>query len=232
MDIQKLELLLRKINQAINTIKQLKEKEAQNNDMIKLLSEENSLLKEENERLKKEVQNNNQIHTELEDKIAEILKYLPDEDENVEDAVEEKSVSDNDVYDIKDGNRISFDDIEDEENTEEAGSEAVETVSDEEKKEEPVEGDAAESEEQMLKKFVKEELNAQDNFPMDAKNFPEINMQENSSEVNPQDEDDAPSFADQKTDEEINQDLFDINTDDIEFNFEDRQNDDLPKGVL
>ena len=151
---------------------------------------------------------------------------------NVEDAVEEKSVSDNDVYDIKDGNRISFDDIEDEENTEEAGSEAVETVSDEEKKEEPVEGDAAESEEQMLKKFVKEELNAQDNFPMDAKNFPEINMQENSSEVNPQDEDDAPSFADQKTDEEINQDLFDINTDDIEFNFEDRQNDDLPKGVL
>ena len=90
MELQKLELLLKRVNQAVKTIQKFKETELKYQQEIKKLTDENIKLQEENLNLKKEVniakqeiQNNNSLYKELEDKIVEILKYLPD-DENAE----------------------------------------------------------------------------------------------------------------------------------------------------
>jgi chromosome segregation ATPase len=92
MDVQKLELLLKKISQAIKIIQQLKEKEGGYlseikalSDEIVLLKEENLSLKNENVQMKKEIQKNNLIHNELENKITEILKFLPEEEPDKEE---------------------------------------------------------------------------------------------------------------------------------------------------
>jgi hypothetical protein len=90
MDLQKIELLIKKINQAIKTIQKLKEAEVKYQEEIKRLTNQNQKIMEENlllnERVGKfeeELQNNNILHKDLENKIVEILKFLPDEDTDI-----------------------------------------------------------------------------------------------------------------------------------------------------
>jgi hypothetical protein len=208
MDVQKLELLLKKINQAIKTIQILKDKDKQNTLEIKLLKEENTVLKTENDSLKMEIQKNNLIHNELENKITEILKYLPEDDET-----EQKNSA------------VTFND----DNNEQVAIDTVNKVN--------VQADTGklETEEDMLKEFVKEQKSTNSLFNSDANNFPGMAVDEDMTETESTVEKENLSFEEKienKFEMDFNEELFDKNTDSIEFNFEDRQNDDLPKGVL
>jgi len=98
MDLQKLELLIKKINLTVKTIEKFKENEQKYLEEIKKISNENKRLVEENSSLKNEinllkedVNKNTILHKELEDKIIEIIKYLPDEEvfDNIENSKSE-----------------------------------------------------------------------------------------------------------------------------------------------
>ncbi len=96
MDLEKIELLVKKIDQAIKTIKHLKSENNQKTEQIEEFQkfqkenekslEENQKLKDENKALKNEINEITTLHEKLEDKIQEILQYLPDDndDNNVE----------------------------------------------------------------------------------------------------------------------------------------------------
>lgn len=97
MDLQKLELLVKKINHTVKLIEKFKENEKKLVSEIKKLTEENIKLQEENLNLKKEVNSlkedvnkNSVMRKDLEEKILEIIRYLPEDDEYDE---EEKSVN-------------------------------------------------------------------------------------------------------------------------------------------
>jgi hypothetical protein len=85
---------------------------------------------------------------------------------------------------------------------------------------------------------VQEQKDINNVFNMEAKNFPELNDSQEeppvgeSVSVNSFPGMDTDSGVRIKDDIKISTELFDNDTEEIEFNFEDRQNDDLPKGVL
>jgi hypothetical protein len=102
MDIQKLELLLKKVNQAITLINKYKESDKQKSQRIIELEEQIKLLAEDNQQLKISINNlnielneNNELQNELENKIIEILKTLPDEDQNTFTDIYQNSQEDN-----------------------------------------------------------------------------------------------------------------------------------------
>lgn len=94
MDINKLELLLKKVNQAVNTIKQLKDREKKYLQVIESLKGENAILKEGGAKLKEEnarlssrvneltseLSQNEGLQNELEDRIIAMLNSLPDDE--------------------------------------------------------------------------------------------------------------------------------------------------------
>jgi len=91
MDLQKFELLLNRVAQAAKSIQGLKEVEKSKNLEIKelkgiLSDKENviSSLKDEIERLKQDSERRDILYKSLEDKIVEILQYLPDDNGSVE----------------------------------------------------------------------------------------------------------------------------------------------------
>jgi hypothetical protein len=190
--------------------------------------------------MKNEIQKNNLIHNELENKITEILKFLPEEE-----SYPEKEQDEMEPIDIKPASKtISFDDeipvkISDEPIENEVIKESL-FVSD--KKETATNNDqpksVIETEEEMLKKFVQEQQDINNVFNMEAKNFPELGIsQEEKDYEDPASVNTFPGMDNDngvqiKNDVKINDELFDKDAEEIEFNFEDRQNDDLPKGVL
>ena len=99
MDTIKFELLLKKVTQAVFTLQKLKENEINYQRQIDKLTSDNIRIQEENLELKKQiqiltndVQNKNHLHKELEDKILEVLSYLPDDNDDI---------SENNSYDTK-----------------------------------------------------------------------------------------------------------------------------------
>lgn len=87
MELEKIEILVQKIDRAINVIKGLKDLNAEQNKVIvkqkkeiEKIKDDNKKLKDEYKKQKEEVDKINDLHQRLEDKIQQILQYLPDED--------------------------------------------------------------------------------------------------------------------------------------------------------
>ncbi len=106
MSLEKIEILVKKIDLAIKTIHNLKEENSILNIQlenykkeIEELSIENKQLKNENSSLLTEKEKTNDIYMKLENKIEEVLKYLPDEEFSEVNAIdiktEEEIVTDN-----------------------------------------------------------------------------------------------------------------------------------------
>jgi hypothetical protein len=211
MDIQKLELLLKKISQAVKTIQTLKDNEINYKNDIDKLNNEILLLKEENLNLKKELQKNNILHNELEDKIVEILKYLPEDDENPEI----KSQTYDPTAEKENSDIISTDNQSDNSFIPEKNIEEIN-----------------ETEEDMLKKFVNEQKNRENLFLSETNDFPSINLPSEDTKSQFMNIETKEEEISKKFELDFNKSLLDTDAENIEFNFEDRQNDDLPKGVL
>ena len=77
----KLELLMKRVKLTINVIEKYKENEVKYLNEIKRLAEENFSLKSELKSLKDSFAKNTLLQKDLEDKIVEIIKYLPDSDD-------------------------------------------------------------------------------------------------------------------------------------------------------
>jgi len=205
MDLDKLDLLIRKINLAIKTIQKLRESELKYQEEIKILLLENTRLNEENENLKTELskseklnQNNNTLQNELESKILEIIKFLP-EDEDEDKIEENKNIL---------GNKV---------NNSQEKSKIVET----------------DSEEEILKNFVNEQKDKENTFSLFDNSAiskeSTVNISRNNEEKeNIQD----LGFTINKKFEET---FLDDNDKEVDFSFENtsiKSNVDLPKGVL
>ncbi|HNZ26812.1 MAG TPA: hypothetical protein PLG34_05870 [Spirochaetota bacterium] len=96
MDLQKFELLLNRVTQAAKSIQRLKEVEKSKNLEIKELKESLAdkesviaSLKDEIKVLKQDSERRDVLYKSLEDKIVEILQYLPDDNGDVENDQEE-----------------------------------------------------------------------------------------------------------------------------------------------
>ncbi|HPO49054.1 MAG TPA: hypothetical protein PLO89_01910 [Spirochaetota bacterium] len=237
MDLQKLELLVKKINHTVKLIEKFKENEKKLVLEIKKLTEENIKLQEENLNLKKEVNSlkedvnkNSVMRKELEEKILEIIRYLP-EDEEDEEEQKTVNIQDEEVKDIE--NPLSI--VEDE------------------------------NEEEALKKFVTDDtppekslFKKDESQSVDSQKIEEINKtegEEKSEEILEVAKEAVDSDTDtneilEKNNVEGNNDgyelkfgsmLFDEEEEsdkEINFNFEEKGNnsessdEDLPKGVL
>lgn len=109
MDIQKIELLIKKVNQVIKLIQKLKDNEKMYVEEISLLKENNLKLQKEivnlkfeKEKLLQELNKNENYYKELEEKIIEILKYLPEEKPDEQD---KEIIKNNTVDNKKDNNK-------------------------------------------------------------------------------------------------------------------------------
>lgn len=87
MELEKIEILVQKIDHAINVIQGLKDLNAEQNKVIvkqkkeiEKIKEDNKRLKDEYKKQKEEIDKINDLHQRLEDKIQQILQYLPDEE--------------------------------------------------------------------------------------------------------------------------------------------------------
>src|SRR4030043_1409720 len=101
MEIEKIEILVQKIDHAINIIQGLKDANAEQNKVIvkqkkeiEKIKDDNKKLKDENKKQKDDIDKINELHQKLEDKIQQILQYLPDE-EGV-DIKKDKIIEEND----------------------------------------------------------------------------------------------------------------------------------------
>jgi hypothetical protein len=225
MDLQKIELLIKKINQAIKTIQKLKEAEVKYQEEIKRLTNENQKIKDENLVLKEQVikfeeelQSNNILHKDLENKIVEILKFLPDEEADIPNIIPSSEES-------------------------ETGGKIIEKK---------ISDSKPESEEEMLKTFVQNQNHDEDGlFHTDGEDEPVLEETKNEEQEN-KSIFDEPNPFDNKAEEQITEDpaekikrefelkfeetLLDNNEkDEIDFSFEESKNNndiDLPKGVL
>lgn len=222
MDVQKLELLIKKINQTVKIIERLKENEIKYQAKIEefksenmKLHEENLSLKKEIDTLKEEINKNSIMHKELEEKILEIIKYLPDDDnlENSNNSSSRENENDIDLNTTK--NKI---DLENNSN---------------------IEND--ENEEVMLKNFVSNKTPSENS--LFASNSEEIKTDENKVIENivtvQQDVVLEKNAGDNDAYElKFGDMLFDNNEEDkdIEFNFDNTSqeinDDELPRGVL
>jgi len=178
MDIKKIELLIDKVYQAIKIIQKLKENEKkyfteienlkneikiEKDNNIKLqeeisnLNKQIELLKEEKEKLLEEILKNENSNKELEQKIVELLKYLPDEEsiDNREIDISEIDIKDKDLY--KEETKEKKENIEKEKIVSEElinESSDIENKTTIQNKEISIPDSSIISEEELLKKFI------------------------------------------------------------------------------
>lgn len=250
MDIQKIELLIKKVYQAIKTIEKLKENEKRYLNEISVLKdaniklqEENIFLKKEREVLLSEIKKNDNITKELEQKIVDILKYLPD-DENSEDSVknivlEEDNKSQGKIQNNSINNKIL--------NNNESEKEEVELK--EEKEDKNIFNESLVDEEEMLKKFInsgsknlfgnkKDEKEKKEGLEKIIEDENKDTSIFDTNIYSDKDIDDSKKIINNKIDFEETL-IDDEEKEDINFNFDDfpennsgNGNNDLPKGVL
>lgn len=98
MELDKIELLVNKIDKAINIIQELKNENSRhleqinrNEEDIKKLSDENKRLRNDINSKNKEINKTDELHKILEDKIQKILQYLPAEEDPVKEHKKERA---------------------------------------------------------------------------------------------------------------------------------------------
>lgn len=247
MEIEKIEVLVEKIDQAIKIIQQLKNdnkhfvKEIEDyKKEITKLNAENSKLKEENTSQKNEIKKTNELHQKLEDKIQQILQYLPDEEENenipnVNNKINDKETINSDEISNEFINEETplLNEEQNENNNDFFEEETFDEVDE-------VEEDAENQDEEKDKERLTQLLNEPDKFEKKSL-FPSfeddaINKNNrNKSEPDGKDDNTGNKSAIETLEERYEETLIDEEDDnDIDFHFDDEhgQNDDLPKGVL
>lgn len=227
MKLEKIELLVEKIDHAINVIQKFKDINSSQEKQIEKLSKENEKIKEENKKLKEEnkkqkdeINKTNDLHQRLEDKIQQILQYLPDDD-SIEVKENDKNLQEKSIEEDNKKNKEQENKIEEE------------------------------KDEYRLEKLVNEpeQFEKKSLFSHEEKNDPEKSDEENelnydtSGDKIIEEEVVDIDIKQNEEDEEVNKD-FEVNFDDtlldeedgnIEFDFDDNpggNNKDLPKGVL
>lgn len=231
MKLEKIELLVNKIDHAINIIQKLKDINTSQEKQIEKLNKENEKIKEENKKLKEEnlkqkeeIDQTNDLHQRLEEKIQQILQYLPEEDNN--------EIEGNNYKDKSSQQKDKEKEKKKETNKNKEKIEEDKTKVNKEKKYE-------EKDEERLEKLVNEpeQFEKKSLFTHDEENNEEIELNEDISEQGLIEEEVVDVDIKQNEESNVNFDdtLLDEDDSNIEFDFEDESgndNKDLPKGVL